>query len=465
MANQNKSIAESISQTIFYNGESMDLNSYKDNMLPPAQQQKNIDALDDFNKRIVAIAKTFNDSNQNIYINLCSYNKNGENGYNIDVLGTPSYIEYTKQQNFGDQKQQLLEGKSISGAAESEVGNFVFTISPVYNTAGKIVGSIEVKSSLYVIWSEYISHFTSALITLILGAIVLYLLIKVIKNFKQSLNRFRIAVKEKRKHAEVNFCASIEFFRNLIFSCDAVLCVLISKSMLSEIGQGDNGVLIGLPMSLTAAGCMLSFFVFIGFFYRRSMKLIFTTSSLGLTCALIFCAFTVFWNNFFAYCIAKTLIGIFAGIIYISDMNLPMCLDDEEERAAVIRNIVITDISSPILGVFISGLVSQYFGSSAIYLFGAFGGAVIILISLFLMPAKSYFRETTSRKKTSMKKLLKYFFSPSIIALLLVCFMSICVSGYKSYLFPLYTDSLHMTAFEISNYCTLLTAASLIVCR
>lgn len=399
-----------------------------------------------------------NITGQNYNYEIFGYNNKTNEFQNIAHM--TSYIGTYGLTLLENNKKLLFDNEMIKGYDDSKIFETYEIIAPLYNYNDKIVGAVAISVSCESMFIASNDMFFEISIIAILAIISVFLILKEWSNLKTSIKNYKKAKKINFHHAEVYFSATMEFFKNYFVSIDNVLCVLITKDMLDIIGQGTNGVLLGLPISLFGFGSFFGSLFFPILAKKMNIKPVYILGSIGVTLTLLITAITVFFSNYYLFCLSKLLFGIFYSIIYVANHTLPMCVDDEEIRFNAVRNITLTDVSAPIISVMISAFIASIFGNYMIYIAGTISSLAIFITSIFFMPNKLKFKGTNpaNKQNINIKTKIKFFMDPAILCIALLCIVSLCVGAYKSYLFPLYTNGLNLSNTEISNYFVIASA-------
>lgn len=156
------------------------------------------------------------------------------------------------------------------------------------------------------------------------------------------------------------------------------------------------------------------------------------------------------------FCIFKLLTGITFGAMSFSVNVIQYQTKDLHEQSTVANDSALALISSSALSILIAGSFADAFGNHSIYIFTAIVCMLFIVASYWFIPKKIYFSDKKSFVKnntnSSTKSLLKFIFSPSMIAILLcTCFVSAIAYQYNSILFLLYADEAGLTKSQIGN--------------
>lgn len=189
-----------------------------------------------------------------------------------------------------------------------------------------------------------------------------YIVYREIRVFVEGYSNFKKSKANNEKYSIVHLICSIDFFRSLIFGCDSVLGILVTKMLLENLGIEYDGLILSIPLTLTGIGSILSQPAFQLLSYKTTIKNIYYISFAGLFISLAMLVFSIEVNGFIIYCIGKFIFG-FAIILFLtSNHTVPMCINDEKLSFKTFRGFSMTDISGSILAIVICGELSYYFG-------------------------------------------------------------------------------------------------------
>ena len=466
---QNKviAIAKSFSDNHRIDLEELNHDSFNKSIVGENKVLDTKNKLDKFSKNFSNVSKNFYDVNQPISYCLYNFDKENKIFEQIDGYELQNSLWNTNQQFFNDQLSTIEERECISGSYQDSHDDVIYAIAPIYNNNGKLLCVISVNSSLSFLHEDYLASLISIIIMLIILANVIYLSINSFGTFKSSFKNLKEDKIKKFDFPEIHLTVPFEYLRNFTIALDSVLCVIVTKNMLATFNEQDNGVLLGIPLFATAFGAFLCIIIFPKIKNNLTIKSVYIVGAITTIISYSFIAVSVLNNNFWIFVLLKILAGIASGILYVASSTLPMCVNDKKIRFKAIREMSLSTISSSIIAVWISGFVADLFGAFSIYLLGTIVGVILLIISYFFIQPNNYFKNNkfSQKQKVDFKSAIRFFASPAIIAVILVCFAETTVGGYKTYLFPLYTSGLNISNTDISNYFIICSAVSFLISR
>ncbi|MDO5329556.1 MAG: MFS transporter [Coriobacteriia bacterium] len=461
------SVSNCIKDGFYYTDAELNNNLVDKEKLSSEQFVKNVKEIDKLAMDNYSFLKYFFKDDLISSFNLYGYNAQTNSTVNMydvkdsKVLGSDS-ISFTE-----DDLRRLKNNEIIITQSDLNAQEYILSCVPLFNTSKQFVGSLVFSISMNDLDKDYINNFKNQIIFFAVAILAIYLLMMELASFIRSHIKFRTSMREKFAHSEVHMTETMEFLKNLIYSVDSVLCVLISKGMLDSYGLGDNGVLIGLPIILWGFGSFTGTLIYPKLIKKLSIRSIFVLGNVCTVITMLGLAAATIANSFIVFVLLKFVYGIAYSFVHAGDATLPMCIEDKKLRFDILRGSSLSEVSAPILSVLVAGVVATIIGNYAIYVFGAGLGVLMLIASFVYMPAKQKFRNTNKnlRKKLDRKVMLKFIFSPSILIIILVCLVSLLVGAYKSFLFPLLTDSMSISKVEISNYFIIASAFVFVLSR
>ena len=409
----------------------------------------------------------------NTYCNAAS--KAGEQVYfrlfiNDDKVGyvtlTDSYQQYQMFSRSGTTSTDfdlsaVLDTKSVGGITPyldiSPYGTFLVVQTTITDAQGNDLATLEMGNMVEFAIVNIEQQLVPIVIAILVLLAALYLCIQEVRELLTA--RRRVSALNKQGYAGAEFAATRPFIFVItgVLQSDAVLLVLMAQQFFGS-DVNDNALLVSLPILMFGLGSIVGPIAY-GFLSHRVTirKLMFVCTLLTfVSCIVMVCSFGQ--GDFKLYCVAKFLQTSFASTILAMGTTLPMRAKTEEDRFDGYGRLGWAPVASSVLTVIIAGAISQYIGYSFVYVFVALISLLLVPLIAVFLPKHTYFDSRKQQDRSvkhallSLKYVRRYLASPAILALFaFMALPAVLTSGYESYLFPLYSDNIGISAVLISD--------------
>lgn len=295
----------------------------------------------------------------------------------------------------------------------------------------------------------------SNIFTIIVILSLCYLIYREIYIFSSGFSLYKNSTQNNNEFSIVHIICSIDFFRSLIFGCDTVLGVLITKQILQNLSLPCNGFMLSIPLVTFGIGSIITLPVFQILTYKISIKKIYGVCFIGLFVSLVMLIISVRFNDFIVYCIAKFIFGFSIILFLATNHTVPMCHRDEKVRFKAFRGFSMTDISGAVIAIIISCEVAEYWGYEYIYLIALVFVIIVSILVFVFLNAKTCFPARENAISSDIKTFIKVIFSLPMIACLFVSFVSYTTGIYKTFVFSLLGEDFELSQISISYVASL----------
>ena len=355
--------------------------------------------------------------------------------------------------------QSLLQGKTVTGKASDGWGTYDYAEAPVYDTQGTLVGVMEIGMYDETFNRTQVESTLTIIImvlTMLTGAIIL---MGELEGVRKAFKQLKGASREERV---LSLVRPMTFFFCLCTSLDTVYITIILKEMLAANGLGGNTFLHPVILTCVSIGNLVGVPLGTRLASRFRVKWILAGSFILLLVSAICMGTALMLNNLAFYVLLLFLFNTLYGLLFSLLRFLPTISPDTERRFGLFREIETTSVSADVLGVALGGYISQYFGYTVMYFIGAAICVIPIVISIFGLSSIKLVRKQEpgeTKKETSFASSVRFFLSPrGVLPIVLSMTMVLVGTGYKLYLFPLYSKSLGYNLTVIANVIVIVSA-------
>ncbi len=336
--------------------------------------------------------------------------------------------------------------------------SFKYAIQPVKDKDGTITGAVLIAKDCQNIEKKAWQDSIWIAIELFTIFISIYVLVTETNIFLKDQRKN----KKKREYGspcpELALSHTYSFVLNLMSAFDGVLLVLISKRILAVSFLSKASIiafLMTIPSVAVSAGAIIGAGLY-GILSRNfTIRKLITWS----VCATFFSHCLIVWAltftekyAFVIFCAMKLLSSTANTCTSCALSGMSMRSENATERFEASMDRFAGQTASNMVGTLIGGLVLNSFGYRAIYIISAAVSAPAILIFLLTLPKQTPFRaEEEKIKKANVRNLVRFMLNPRIIFyFVFLTLPMLAISGYKSFLFPLYSSGLNMPEMYIA---------------
>lgn len=230
--------------------------------------------------------------------------------------------------------------------------------------------------------------------------------------------------------------------------------VLITKDILEKNGVDNIALLLGVPAMTLSVGMTVGKPVYNIMSKHISIKSVIIIISVFLGLSYIACFYFVMESNFTGYVAALFVSGIFTGALTGVKFYMPLLSPNKDVRFEINNNNALTGISGNVLSIALAGIVASSFDSQSIYIMALAPTISFALLGIFVFPrGVKYYKEQSKKGKSNFAEVLKFIISPAFLSFALFMLMTDTIAtGYKSFMFPLFTSEAGFSKTDISNF-------------
>ena len=336
----------------------------------------------------------------------------------------------------------------------SEKGEILVAQQLIRDDAGNPIYSILTTTDIIMIATQVITNVSTLFVDLLVFIITVLLLVGELRGILECVTLRKKYRLSNYKNSEIAFSRTFSFLTTFVTSFDGALMVLIAKDIITQNNMDNSAVLLGIPPACISIGMTLGKPIFNSMSKRYGIKSLVGLFSILLTVSYFFCFEFVQDSNFYGYCIAIFTSGLFTGVLSCIKHYMLLLSPNEQVRFDISQKNSLTGISGNVISVGLAGIVADMLGSEYIYAMAIVPALMFLVLAIFVFPQKiKYYMETPESQKTRFSDCLKFLFSPAFITFALFMLMTdTLATGYKSFMFPLFTSDVGISKAMISNY-------------
>lgn len=344
----------------------------------------------------------------------------------------------------------------------------MYKLTPIYDADGRHIGAVEVGVD-YTVFKEYaLENVLEMTMSLMMILAAIYILLSETAALCKGLKERKHRISAGKKNPELSLVRSMNFLFYLVTSLDLVILVLISKDMLTANNCPEETMtwLMVLPSLSVSIGAI------IGGFIQKALSKHIPDKQLSVGAVILMTASTamiipaVMNNMFFIFCILK-LAGSTANTVCLKMMiSMPYSAENEKECFKATKSSSIGEVSSGILGALIGGFIAQNWGNVSLYIINTVIYLPLIILLIIVIP-KGYTvtaNKLQEKETVSINSRQKFILSiPMMTYFIFLMIPLAMVRGYKTYLFPLFAESLEMPKIYITDFYVITRVIMLII--
>ncbi len=384
--------------------------------------------------------------NNNIYVLMFFDDSSGVNfPYKEDYMQTPF--------------KEVIENGNIVTIEENDIyGSWIYSLGPIYNSKGELVGILEVGKDLSSFQGkirDFISKINKEILTVLVILVLVMIEITILRHVFNTKNKDPLnslnASNPFGKYS-VDIVRMLAFIIAFSYAVPISYTPLMMKDILSSSGKTlfdlPEAVAIAIPISAEMLATAVFSVIAGSWTHKKGWKYPFI---LGSFCMAAGSFIAYYINDPYAFILARTFIGTASGFALVTLQCFPMISPD-----VTIRNNGLAAQNSGLnagycCGVAIGGLCAEYMGFSGAYLISVIVAFLAMIYAFYFMKnAKTY--NTGEVKKISAIDVMKYFSNRNVFLFFFAAFIpvSIC-SMFLTYMFPVFAESRHISAGDISR--------------
>lgn len=413
---------------------------------------------------------------KNLFYNVYLYDESSDCFYLLCDSAKAYQLGVSFRGKIENVSQDLNENNELSGYSDDLNGSYIYHAKGVFDSDHKLLASYS-----FCMYTKYIDeHFLQvAIYDCVIIAMVCLIAIACIIEFKNMLivfRRYKKLSQEKNKHAHAQLVRPLSFLISLAIGADSVLAVLISKDLFAKSNFVDfatqynlNDFFAGVPITLAAIALVLGVLFFMKIQYKFSCKAVFVAASVMLVLSYLLTAFSVYFELFTLLCIAKFIAGFFCGVLQIELYSMACMVHSSKERSPLVQSISRTRMPASVISILACVALADKFGAYTIYAFAAVCVLFFVVFGWFTIPAYKFnisdeLDKDDGKIIPTSKQIVKWLLSPQMLVLILFVILPYAATkGYKSYLFPLYSQSIGLDKGSISFIFALATMFAFIL--
>ncbi len=403
----------------------------------------------------LALVDSANENDIGLYFSLYAKDDKGI----FFVLGSSS--EYVMGSSAHDVKTSGLQdafdgklkrnGELLRGRTLRDTTQYQLVQIPTSDGKG-VAGVIEIGSKTRSFEAAITGKLAQRILGLLVLLLVVYLAYSELRTCGRCLFSFRQRLKKDGDRTVALLTRPFTFCITLLTSIDSVMTVLIARDLLSKSGMGESSPFLAVPAVMLGIGLIAGQGLYAITGPRvGARKLVFTGALAILACAL-FTIFSVASGNFWIYCVAKFLMSVPLGLLYVLGYSLPRIAPDDETRAQAAGGVKRTDNSAAALGTVLGGYAAQTLGNMWVYALVAVASLPVFLIAINLLPRAMQPVEKLAQPDSKNGLIRDFVKTPMALGLaLFIVLPATLAAGYSSFLFPLFSSDLGMSKAEVNN--------------
>lgn len=348
---------------------------------------------------------------------------------------------------------RAMKGEIVFETDEDQWGSWFYSMGPIKNSKGEIVGLIEIGSDFYIFNLENINlikrvilDISTILIVLILIFFEFLFLTDIIEKKEARINEF----------SETYFVRTFNFLFTFAISMSISFIPLIMRDIYVEfINSGNNFIwnlsqemVIALPLS--GEMFLFSLALIIGglFVNRLGFKKILITGIIftgsGLFASAIF-------NNPYLFILARAIVGFGSGLVLISLRSCINCEIDQKKKSLSYSHYYSGALAGLNAGVVIGAFIADQYGYKI-----TFFAAIILLFVAGLFGVKYLIKNNEIKISKGIKNIyssiFKLLFNLKIISYLVFAIMPTYVAGmFLVYYLPLFAEHINLSISDIGR--------------
>lgn len=312
---------------------------------------------------------------------------------------------------------------------------------------------IEVGSRMQSFTSSIISRLAQNALGLLVLALVIYLGYTELRACGRCVVRYRRMQQDDEDGAISALARPFALTSMMLTGVDAVMSTLIAKDLLAAAGMGASSPLVAVPAVMLGVGQVLGEGVYGRLGSRVPLRRMMARGGAAMLACAILAALAVVSGSFWAYCAAKLLLAVPFGLLYTAAYSLGRHSVTAEQRELANKGVNRSNTSSAALGTALGGYAAHYLGNAWVYVAIAFVSLALVMMAVQLIPVGTLPPERDRDFSPEERGRIRAFVrSPNALAIALCLILpSAVVTGYASFLFPLFSSEMGFAKSDINN--------------
>ncbi len=334
------------------------------------------------------------------------------------------------------------EGGISSDTEVDNDGEWLFSMAPVYDASGQIVGVFEVGTNLF-IFEEKTAEVIKNLLIDLLTLVIVIVLMSVEFAFLNQLITNRKEREEVAPHGKYLDDTDIAMIRPLSFLVFITVYMalafipLLAKDLSRPLLGLDQTVVIGLPISaeVLASGITM---VFVGYFAQKQGWL--KTFSIGAFIVVVAAILTSFSNDIVYFIGMRTLSGIGTGFMFMALRAYVNIGSNTSIRNDGFAQLTAGAVAGMNVGVVIGANLADKIGMlSVFYVMAVFGVVSFLFVIVQMRQPENMYADKEAEESTI--GVLKFYLNPKVLLFFLAVLIPAYIAGmYLEYFFPVYAE-------------------------
>jgi len=351
----------------------------------------------------------------------------------------------------------VIDKGEIITVEESDVyGSWIYALSPVYDSNGKIRAVLEIGKDLNNFQSQvkdFIAGITKEIITVLIILVLFMIEVTILRDVLHNRDKrgYGEGLGEFGKYS-VHTVRMLAFIIAFSYALPISYTPLMMKEILERTGTTIFGLSQGMAMAVPISAEMLAtaiFAVIAGYLVeKQGWKKPFIYGAL-LMSAGAFIAYYMY--NPYLFIVARFLVGAAYGFALVTLQCYPMISSNVETRNSGLASQNSGLNAGYCCGVAIGGLCADYLGYSTVYAFSIFVALITMPYAKYLM-SSSYTSDTGTTRNVKIADVINFFTNRNVFFFFVAAFIpvSIC-SMFLTYMFPVFAEEKGISAGDIGR--------------
>lgn len=333
---------------------------------------------------------------------------------------------------------------------------YYYTYSFIRDDQGRIIGIYEVGNIVNNLLQKLNVRAFNLGITLLALLVVVYVLFRIVGTFRANLKDYKAQRKADNPERGASLLGAYSFLHTVSTSLDSVILPLLAMRMCEGMSPQNAAMMAVLPMTAKTVGMWAGQFLFVPLNRRLGERRCAILSEIICISMFLMLAMCVGIGNIYLFSLAKLIFALFSfGIMNAYRRTIPVGTGNETLRKKSLLSENQGTVAATVLSILLGGFIAEYLNDVMVYISGAvLSIPLLVLCFIMFLPGQNeqtvgvHDPETrTGRRKSALSILL----IPSVTMLLLFLYLPCFIlSGYRSYLFPIYTKSVGMSESVLS---------------
>ncbi|MEE1158677.1 MAG: MFS transporter [Atopobiaceae bacterium] len=377
-----------------------------------------------------------------------------------DIASAVSTVIVTANKHEGEGLEKAYffahDGEVQSVTRRDKSGHDVLScVAPLIAKDGTCCTAIEVSCHAESMLHSIVDNMLSILLVFLMATATIYVLSDEAIRSGSAFLRYRSLRDQGVEWAETLLGRPLCFVVNIAFGMDAAFAVVIAKEMLAGSGLDSTAFVWGVPALAITLGTTFGTIIHALLCSRVSGRSFALPMLLLGILSQILCFFAVM-NNWFVVFLACKLVSSasFATTEFVSK-NLAGStagkdLGDKHLSLVVNRSSVnIAGKGAAVVASVVGGALASV-GNQWVYIAGCLVSVAAIPLLLLALPKGRVI--STHGDEANLQNVIRFLCSPIMLAtLFFAIFPTVLASGYKSYILPLFLDSVGVSKTDIAS--------------